>query len=63
MPKRVKVSVDKRGKIHIEMEGFQGNACLTTLDKILKALGKATSLTPTSEFYNTSTDTQVYEYE
>jgi hypothetical protein len=61
--RRVKVRVDKRGKVTVEMEGFQGAACLDVLKKLLASLGRPVTLTPTAEYFLEEQKATVYEYE
>ena len=63
MGKSIRVKVDVRGKVTVEMVGYQGEACLTVLQQVLKSLGKATSLTPTAEYYQTESNVTTFEYE
>lgn len=49
--KKIKLTMTPRGKVHIEMEGFAGEACLQTLGPILKALGNKADLEPTTDYY------------
>lgn len=60
--KRVKAVMEPTGKLTITTEGFQGEECLKVIKQLLLSLGKATTMTPTSEYYLTST-TRVTEYE
>lgn len=49
--KTIKLTMTPRGKVHIEMEGFTGEACLSTLAPLLKSLGSKATLTPTTDYY------------
>ncbi len=57
--KKIKVHVDKEGKIKITTEGFGGVACKDATRELEKALGSVSKETLTDEFYNQSTVDQV----
>lgn len=59
MPKII-VRYSTSGQLQLECEGYTGDACLATLEKIFQALGRPTTLTPKPEFYLTpsATNTQ-----
>lgn len=61
--KKTKVTVDKKGKVRVELEGYRGVGCLEALRKILAGLGRVDNLEPTAEYYETTTDTKILEYE
>lgn len=51
MPKKIKVRIDKKGKMTVELEGHRGEGCLELIEKLLQGMGKVTSLEPTADYY------------
>jgi len=63
--KRVNIEIDERGKIMIKTEGFQGEACVTEVEKLineLKSLGVAIdteNIQYTPEYYVNTTKQKI----
>lgn len=57
--KTIKLTLSPRGKVHIEMEGFAGEACLSALTPLLKSLGSRATLTPTADYYLPNEETTI----
>ncbi|GHT41314.1 hypothetical protein FACS189443_2920 [Planctomycetales bacterium] len=50
MSKKVRITVDKDAAMTVKTEGYEGVSCKDA-SKILEALGRVTSDTPTSDLY------------
>jgi len=49
--KNIKIQVLRDGSIKIEANGYSGEGCLTTINKLLEGIGTTTSAEPKPEFY------------
>ena len=53
--KRVEIIVDPKGNSKVETKGFAGSECIEASKFVEQALGKATALRTTAEFYQSAT--------
>lgn len=54
MEKKIKVTIDKAGKVSLQATGYKGQSCMEATAFIEKAIGTVESRTKTSDFYKKS---------
>ncbi len=49
--KKIRLLIDKEGRVVAEAFGFTGSVCLTALDSLLQGLGRQTAAQSKAELY------------